>query len=124
MLVCSCATIKDSSILNGTWIPTHQEINGSTLPKAVFEKQRLVISDTTYTLQAESIDKGTMVIGEKTMDIYSKEGVNTGKHFTALYKIENGELTICYNLAGTSYPVSFETKGNPKLFLSAFRKIE
>ncbi len=56
------------------------------------------------------------------MDIYGKEGVNTGKHFTAIYKIENGQLTICYNLLGNIYPEAFETKGKPMYFLSLFKK--
>ena len=56
------------------------------------------------------------------MDIYSKEGVNAGKHFTALYKIENETLTICYNLLGDKYPEAFETKSNAMLFISIFKK--
>ena len=56
------------------------------------------------------------------MDIYGKEGVNTGKHFTAIYKLEKDEMTICYNLAGDSYPLDFETKSRPTLFLSVFKK--
>ena len=56
------------------------------------------------------------------MDIYGKEGVNTGKHFTAIYQFENGKLTVCYNLSGDSYPETFETKGKPMFFLSVFNK--
>jgi hypothetical protein len=48
--------------------------------------------------------------------------VNTGKHFTAIYKYENEELTICYNLAGDSYPQSFDSKGKPMYFLAVFKK--
>ena len=29
------------------------------------------------------------------MDIYGREGVNAGKHFTAIYKMESDQLTIC-----------------------------
>lgn len=56
------------------------------------------------------------------MDIYGKEGVNTGKHFAAIYKLNNEKLTICYNLNGDSYPSDFETKSRPALFLSVFKK--
>jgi uncharacterized protein (TIGR03067 family) len=56
------------------------------------------------------------------MDIYGKEGVNNGKHYTAIYKLENGQLSICYNLKGDSYPGSFDTKGKPLFFISVFRK--
>jgi hypothetical protein len=56
------------------------------------------------------------------MDIFGKEGVNSGKHFTAIYKLENEYLTICYNLSGNAYPETFETKGKPMYFLSVFKK--
>ncbi|HVM88733.1 MAG TPA: TIGR03067 domain-containing protein [Puia sp.] len=108
--------------LNGTWIPVKQELNGAPLPEASFEKQRLIINDTSYTFVAESTDKGTAKFIDGKLDIYSKEGVNTGKHFTAIYKFENELLTICYNLAGNSYPETFDTKGKPLFFLSVFKK--
>ena len=116
-------TTGQDNKLNGTWIPVKQEIGGKELPKAVYEKQKLVIVDSNYILSAESVDKGVVKYGDgDKMDIYGKEGVNTGKHFTAIYKFENEQLTICYNLAGDSYPDGFETKSKPTLFLSVFTK--
>jgi hypothetical protein len=56
------------------------------------------------------------------MDIYGKDGVNAGKHFTALYKYEEDQLTVIYNLSDDSYPVSFDTKGKTSLFLSVYKK--
>lgn len=56
------------------------------------------------------------------MDIYGKESVNKDKHFAAIYKIENGQLTICYNLKGDKYPIEFETKSSPLFFFSIFNK--
>ncbi len=122
----SSASIKNTPIkpqdLNGTWIPVKQEIGGVAMPKAIFENEKLVLSDSTYTLTAESVDKGIVKYNDDKMDIYGKEGVNTGKHFTAIYKFTDNELTICYNLTGDSYPESFGTNGKPKFFLSVFRK--
>ena len=122
----SCASSKNatmkSSKLNGTWVPTKQEMGGTLLPKAAFENQKLIISDSTYTFIAESVDKGVVKYRDDKMDIYGKEGVNAGKHFTAIYKYENGQLTICYNLSGDNYPEIFETKGKPMYFLSVFTK--
>ena len=128
-----CATTKNtktnSSALNGTWIPVKQEIGGKELPTVAFAKQKLIISDSAYTFSAESVDKGIVKYSGDKMDIYGKEGVNAGKHFTAIYKYENlpaggagGQLTICYNLMGDSYPEAFETKSKPVLFLSVFKK--
>jgi uncharacterized protein (TIGR03067 family) len=125
-LTLGCTTTKktshNSNVLNGSWAPIKQEIGGKDLPAVVFQKQKLIINDTTYTFSAESLDKGTLKYQSGQMDIYGKEGVNTGKHFTAIYKLDNELLTICYNLKGDSYPSGFETKSKPTLFLSIFKK--
>ena len=108
--------------LNGTWVPIKQEIGGTSLPHAAFEKQKLIISDSTYTFIAESVDKGVVRYRDYKMDIYGREGVNAGKHFTARYKLKAWRLTICYNLSGDGYPETFETKGKPRFFLCVFKK--
>ncbi len=125
-LIVGCATTKktslSSNILNGSWTPLKQEIGGKDLPAVIFQKQKLIINDSIYTFSAESVDKGTLKYKSGQMDIYGKEGVNAGKHFTAIYKLDNEELTICYNLKGDGYPSAFETKSKPTLFLSVFKK--
>jgi uncharacterized protein (TIGR03067 family) len=111
-----------SKQLNGTWVPVKQEMGGTSLPKAALQ-QKLIINDDKYTvLIGQSADKGVIEFKDDKMDIYGKDGVNAGKHFTAIYKYESGQLTICYNLAGDSYPEAFETKGKPTFFLSVFEK--
>ena len=115
-------TASSAGKLNGTWVPVSLEIDGAQLPKASFEKQKLIISDSAYTYMAESVDKGVVRYEADKIDIYGKEGVNAGKHFTAIYKMENGQLRICYNLAGDKYPESFETKGKPMYFMAVFKK--
>jgi uncharacterized protein (TIGR03067 family) len=121
-ICCVANSIAQSNKINGTWIPVKLEIDGNALPPATFEKQKLIISDTTYTFIAESVDKGTVRLNEGKMDIYGKDGVNAGKHFTTIYKFENELLVICYNLAGDKYPEVFETKGKPAYFLATFKK--
>jgi uncharacterized protein (TIGR03067 family) len=115
--------IKSTFILNGTWAPIKQEIGGKALPSVVYETQKLVIADSSYQLTAESIDKGILKYKDGKMDIYGKEGVNAGKHFTAIYKIDNEQLTICYNLKGDDYPANFETKTGSAFFLAVFKKL-
>lgn len=128
LLLLICISLGNSSIkaqtnlytLNGTWKPVAQEMGGNVIQASSFEKQRLVLIDSAYTFTAESVDKGALWYKDGKMDIYGKVGVNSGKHFMAIYKFENGKLTICYNLKGDSYPVSFETKGDGLLFMSVF----
>ncbi len=112
----------NNGILNGTWLPIKQTIGDKDLPTVVFAKQKLMISDSNYTVIAESIDKGIVKYNGNKIDIYGKEGVNIGKHFTAIYKYGDEQLTICYNLKGDSYPETFDTKGKMLYFLSVFKK--
>ena len=118
----SCNNVTKPRPIDGTWIPVKQEFQGKPMPTAALEKQQLIINDSTYTVIAESVDKGVVKYNGNKMDIYSREGVNKGQHFTAIYKHENEELTICYNLAGDSYPTDFESKSKPVLFLSVFKR--
>ncbi|MBS1731712.1 MAG: TIGR03067 domain-containing protein [Bacteroidetes bacterium] len=126
LLIISCKSTKVtsaiSSQLNGTWIPIKQQMSGKDMPIAFYEKQKLIISDSSYTLIAESVDKGIIRVNEDKIDIIGKEGVNSGRQFKAIFKIENNQLIICYNLKGDSYPDSFETQGKILHFLSIFRK--
>lgn len=126
-LIFSCASYKQVSrgyFLNGNWIPVKQEMGGNDLPKAFYEKQVLLINDDAYTLTAESVDRGNLNYGDGKMEIEGKEGVNAGKTFKAIYKLEGNTLTICYNLRGDKYPTNFQTKDEPFYFLSVFIKSE
>ena len=108
--------------LNGTWIPVKQEIGGRDLPAAAFEKYKLIMTDSIYIYSVVDQDKGVIKYSNGKMDIYGKEGPNAGKHYTAIYKLEKGQLIICYNLAGDSYPEGCDTKVKPTLFLSVYNK--
>ncbi|HEX3167945.1 MAG TPA: TIGR03067 domain-containing protein [Chitinophagaceae bacterium] len=123
-LVCSSTidVTAQTNKLNGSWVPVKLEINGNELPPTTFEKQKLIINDTAYTFIAESVDKGIISYKDGKMDIYGKDGVNAGRHITTIYKFENDQLVICYNLAGDKYPESYETKGKPTYFLATFKK--
>ncbi len=122
----SCSTLKKinsgSNFLNGAWIPVMQEMAGGALPMAAYQNYKLTINDSVYTYGTPQTDRGIIIYDNGKMDIYGREGVNIGKHFTAIYKLENAELTICYNLSGMGYPAVFETKDHPLYFLSVFKK--
>jgi uncharacterized protein (TIGR03067 family) len=124
LLCVACSNTKIENKLNGTWKPIAQEMGGTPFPQEVLDKQQLIISDSNYTVIAESVDKGVVKVNGDKLDVYGKEGVNAGKHFTALYKFEKDQLTVCYNLAGDKYPESFDTKDKPMYFLSVFKKQE
>jgi len=127
LLICfGCNSTRHANVkpnpLAGTWLPVSEEMGGTALPPASFATQKLIISDSSYTFIAESVDKGVVRYNGDKMDIYGREGVNTGKHFMAIYKYGNRMLTICYNLRGNAYPEAFDTKGKPLYFLCTFKK--
>lgn len=126
IMAAGCGTTKNTMAktenFDGVWAPIRLEMDGKDLPAGTFEKQRLILSDSNYTYIAESVDKGVVKLNNGKMDLYGRDGVNAGKHFTAIYKYENELLTICYNLAGDSYPEAFETKSKPMFFIAVFRK--
>lgn len=113
---------KNAGEMNGTWIPIQQEMGGKNLPPAAFEKYKLVVQDSIYTYGTPDVDQGVVYYKNGKLDIYGRKGVNAGKHYTAIYKFDNGQLSICYNLAGDSYPEAFETKSKSTLFLSVYKK--
>jgi uncharacterized protein (TIGR03067 family) len=122
LFAASCTSTQPSWKLNGTWIPTKQEMGGAALPDSALKMETLVLTDSNYVFTAESVDKGIVKYTDDKMDVYGKDGVNAGKHFMAIYKVEDGVLTICYNLAGDKYPEAFETKSNPMYFISVYKK--
>ena len=126
LIILSCSSTKESvsnpGDLNGGWLPVKQEIGGKELPQSSFENQRLAIVEKSFLFIAESADEGTLTYGNGKMDIYVEVGVNAGRHFKAIYKLEDNFLTICYDLKGEDYPESFDTSVNPNLFLTTFRK--
>jgi uncharacterized protein (TIGR03067 family) len=125
-LAVSCSSTKEtasnSGELDGDWYPIKQEMNGQQLPLDSFEYQKLVIIENSFIFMAESVDEGNVTYDSGKMDIYVDVGVNAGRHFKAIYKLENDLLTLCYDLKGGDYPESFDTSSNPNLFLSTFTK--
>lgn len=121
MFVAGCSASKAvKPTMNGTWVPVSQEMNGKEMPRGFYEKQRLIIEDSSYTMVAESIDRGVVKVNGNKLDIFGKEGVNKGKHFTAIFKLDKDRLTVCYNLKGDRYPENFTTQNRPMFFLSEF----
>lgn len=112
----------NSKELDGLWQPIKEQVAGSDLNSAGFEKDRLSTNDTVYSYTNQ--DKGAVYYKDGKMDIYGREGINAGKHFMAIYKLDKDQLTVCYNLAGDGYPTAFESASKPTLFLAVFQRVQ
>lgn len=113
---------KVQANLNGTWYTVYQEFEGRALPIPEFEGQKLLLQDSTYTLISGKVDEGIIKANGNHLDIYGTDGLNKGRHYVAIYKINNSKLTICYNLGGNAYPADFKTAGHPHHFLAIFER--
>jgi len=111
---------KILATLNGTWLAIYQEFEGKEVPLSEFEGQRLILQENTYSVVGAKMDEGIIKANGQNLDIYGTDGANKGRHYSAIYKIENSYLTICYNLAGGAYPRDFKTEGSAQFFLSKF----
>jgi uncharacterized protein (TIGR03067 family) len=126
-LTIGCATTKkiSNNTISGTWTPIRGEIGGKEVPLVDLEKTKVILTDSSYTRIDEGIHKsfgkGILKYGNNKMDMYEKEGDLAGKHVAAIYKFENEQLTICYDLSDI-YPTAFETKSKPELRLIVFKK--
>ena len=121
-----CGTTKNTEPvyfpLNGIWIPVRQEIGGNELPQSVYKNDILIIGDSTYSVTAENIDLGSLMFTRDHMKIIRKKGVNEGNYYYAMYRYENEQLIICYHLTSGRHPAGFDTKNDPGLFLSTYKR--
>lgn len=65
-----------------------------------FQKLKLLINDITSIPSAVGFDKGFLKNLNRQMNIYVREDMYTGKHFTGIKKLDNEQLTISNNLKG------------------------
>lgn len=110
--------------LNGTWRPVEEIIGGNPFPETAWATQRLVMLDSSYILQAETVDAGKAILSDSTMDIYGIEGPNAGRHFKARYALRNDTLIICYDLTGSDYPPNLVSNFDNYYFLAKFVRDE
>ena len=108
--------------MNGIWLTIYQEFEGKEIAPAEFRGQQLILQDNTYTMIGAKTDEGIIKVTGEKLDIYSTDGANNGRHYSAIYWIDKNRLTICYNLAGNAPPSDFKTAGKPSHFLAVFER--
>jgi hypothetical protein len=106
----------------GHGFPFNKRSAAKPSPRLLLKKQLLIISDSSYAFIAESVDKGVVKYKDNKMDIYGKQGVNAGKRFTAIYKLETDQLSICYNLKGDSNLNHLIPEASRPFFFQYFKK--
>lgn len=119
----------DLEKLTGAWVVAKAEAGGMELPKELLAAIVLTIDGEKYKVEGipEGTDTGTVAIDAtkdvKEMTIVSKRDPKEEKVIKTIYKFDDDQLTVCYNLAGDSFPKEFKTTANsPQLLITYERK--
>ena len=112
--------------LNGVWKVKEGNMAGAVMEDSMTKSVKLTIKDKKFQTEIGPVSEaGALVIdtGKKPMimDIKIEEGANKGKTFKCIFKLENGELTVCYAFQGDR-PTSFEPTEKNKWLLFTYEK--
>jgi uncharacterized protein (TIGR03067 family) len=112
----------DLKLLAGTWKPSAADLGGNKIEAMVLEKASFVVEGENYTITVNDfVEKGSFKLDPKkepkALDFFPTQGNNNGKTFLCVYKIDEGSLTICYSLDGTTRPENFEPLSNTLLLV-------
>ena len=97
---------KDAKELEGTYKLTHAELDGKLAEKATIETVTITIKGDEFVLSSSPDDKKVSKIKVTpdaklaTIDFTPQDGLEKGKTFPGIYKLEKGELTIAFSEKG------------------------
>lgn len=114
--------------IDGNWQLTEARVADGPLPQDLVQSMRLEINGTGYTIRTMfNMDKGFIVYFPGTqparMEIHGTYGPNTGRTFFAIYRVQENDLEILYDLSGTIFPPNFEVPLTGPLFHTKFKRI-
>ena len=112
--------------LNGSWGVKVGTMAGNKLDANLTGSMKLMIKENKFETKVGSIsESGELVMDTSkkpmTMDIVIKEGPNKGKTLKCIFKLENGELTVCYAIEGDR-PDKFESTSTNQWLLVTYKK--
>ena len=112
--------------LNGVWNVKEGNFAGSVMEASMIKTIKLTIKDNSFqSAVGLSSASGELVMDTSkkpmTMDIKIKEGANKGKTYKCIFKLENGELTVCYAFQGDR-PSNFEPTEKNGWLLFTYQK--
>jgi uncharacterized protein (TIGR03067 family) len=115
---------KPKSPIEGVWAVESATLAGTVLPITTFQDAKLSLDGGLYEIQN---DRGDFVVLSATsppaIDIHGRDGPNAGKTILGIYELKDNDLTICYDLSGTSRPKEFTSTPGTKLFLVRYKRL-
>jgi uncharacterized protein (TIGR03067 family) len=121
------APAKKTGGLNGRWVLTSGVRFGEQFSDSDGKSINLTLSNGKFTDKiGEQIDEGTYKVDDsktpKTLTFTGTSGPNKGKTMLAIYELEKGTLTICYDMSGKAFPEKFESKPGTPSFLATYER--
>jgi uncharacterized protein (TIGR03067 family) len=127
---------KDLAALQGTWTVVTVEEAGKKAPQERVEKMRVVIKESTMTIQEEKASgtrderatfKLNLATKPKSMDImptWSENGLSkeAAKPILGIYEVDGDSLKICWVEGKAERPTKFATEPNSRLTLFVLKR--
>jgi uncharacterized protein (TIGR03067 family) len=119
---------KDLAKLEGTWQPTHVEIDGQPY-KGDFSKDRLVIIGKNYTMTGPKVKmEGVLKIDSgktpRQMDTEVTDGDGKGTRTVGIYELDGDRLMVCYRVAPGGRPTEFATGADSGRALIKYKRVK
>lgn len=112
----------------GTWSAESATLAGAAFPAEVTKTITLTMTGGEYTVNVGGqLDKGTCATDTTTtphrMTITGVEGPTAGKTLLAIADFPaEGEMRICYDMAGKAFPAAFESTATNGCFLVIYKR--
>jgi len=118
---------KATRALDGVWIPIEASLGGQAFPQEVLKSMQLTLDNGKYTLTiGDRRDEGAYTVDTSkkpwSIDVTGDKGPNKGKTYQAIYEIQNGQLSICYDLSAKSRPKEFRSTADTEEFLVRYKR--
>lgn len=107
--------VEQLRALEGTWLFTSLEVEGSVLPAPAFSSSRLILNGDHFQMESkEATYAGNFDINVEVdphmIDMEFVEGPEAGNFSYGIYEFEGNHLKICLGLTGYARPVDFHTQ--------------
>jgi uncharacterized protein (TIGR03067 family) len=118
---------KDFAALQGAWQIASLEVDGEVMPTGAFTNATVVVDGDHFTsLGMGGEYEGTIELDSskkpKAFDLVITSGHAAGSRNRGIYRIDDGEWTLCLATRGDKRPRSFATKPDSGLALETFTR--
>lgn len=127
ILGCGAGWANAQSIndLEGEWTLTGGTLNGETVSRSKLDQMSLKVTGGNFTAKSGSSTSGGNVSigveGTYRLNFAINSGVDAGKIVKAMYRLDNGSLTITYS-QNDQFPEGFESNSGNKYCTLIYRK--